>query len=79
MAGVNQAAALCAFAHNTMHSRVLRWRQQQGGRMFKATLDLAAEIAHDLNLSRELVWEIIKGKRYNTREDLEILVCKALA
>lgn len=79
MAGVNPAAGPCAFAHNTTGSRVLPWVQQQGGSMFKATLDLAAEIAHDLNLSRELVWEIIKGKRYNTREDLEILVCKALA
>lgn len=47
--------------------------------MFKATLDIAAEIAHDLNVSRELVWEIIKGKRYHSREQLEIEVCKALA
>jgi len=47
--------------------------------MFKATLELASEIAHDLNLSRELVWDIIKGKRYNSREELEILVCKSLA
>jgi hypothetical protein len=47
--------------------------------MFKATLDTAAEIARDLNLSREIVWEIIKGRRFNSREDLEILVCKALA
>lgn len=47
--------------------------------MLKATLDIASEIAHDLNVSRELVWEIIKGKRYNSREQLEIEVSKALA
>jgi len=47
--------------------------------MFKATIDVASEIAHDLNVSRDLVWEIIKGRRYNKREELEIAVCKALA
>ncbi len=47
--------------------------------MFKATLDVASEIAHDLNVSRELVWEILKGRKFNSREQMEIEVCKALA
>lgn len=47
--------------------------------MFKATIDIAAEIAHDLNVSRELVWEILKGRKFNSREHMEIEVCKALA
>jgi predicted DNA-binding protein YlxM (UPF0122 family) len=47
--------------------------------MFKATVDIASEIAHDLNVSREFVWEIIKGTRYNCVEELEIKVCKAIA
>jgi len=46
--------------------------------MLKATVDLATEIAHDLNVSRESVWEIIKGMRYNSVEELEIKVCKAI-
>lgn len=46
--------------------------------MFKATVDLASEIARDLNVSREFVWEIIKGMRYNAIEELEIKVCKAI-
>jgi hypothetical protein len=47
--------------------------------VFKATLDVAAEIAHDLNVSRELVWEILKGRKFESRERMEIEVCKALA
>ena len=47
--------------------------------MFKATVDIATEIAHDLNVTRELVWEVIKGVRYNSIEELEIKVCKAIA
>ncbi|MGA9117074.1 MAG: hypothetical protein WB626_09890 [Bacteroidota bacterium] len=47
--------------------------------MFKATLEMASEIAHDLNVSREMVWEIIKGVRFNSRDELEIRVSKALA
>ena len=50
-----------------------------GGSMFKATLDIASEIAHDLNVSRELVWEILKGRKFSSREQMEIEVCKALA
>jgi len=46
--------------------------------MIKATLLIAEEIAHDLNVRREFVWEIIKGVRYDSIEDLEILVCKAI-
>jgi hypothetical protein len=46
--------------------------------MFKATVELAAEIAHDLNVRREFVWEIIKGMRYNSVEELEIKVSKAI-
>jgi hypothetical protein len=46
--------------------------------MFKATIDIASAIAHDLNVSREFVWEIIKGTRYNSVEELEIKVCKAI-
>ena len=47
--------------------------------MLKATLDIASEIAHDLNVSRELVWEILKGRKFTSREQMEIEVCKALA
>jgi hypothetical protein len=47
--------------------------------MFKATVEIATEIAHDLNVSRELVWEIIRGKRFNSLEEIEITVCKALS
>ena len=47
--------------------------------MFKATVEIASEIAHDLNVSREMVWDIIKGVRYNSVEELEIKVCKALS
>jgi hypothetical protein len=46
--------------------------------MFKPSIEIASEIAHDLNVSRELVWEIIKGVRYDSVEELEIRVCKAL-
>ena len=46
--------------------------------MFKATLEIAEEIAHDLNVRREFVWEIIRGVRYESIEDLEIRVCKAI-
>ena len=46
--------------------------------MIKATLQIAEEIAHDLNVRREFVWEIIKGLRYESIEDLEIRVCKAI-
>jgi hypothetical protein len=53
--------------------------KRREGTMFKATIDIASEIAHDLNVSRELVWEILKGKRFNSREQMEIEVCKALA
>ena len=54
-------------------------RTQGRKTMFKATLEIATEIAHDLNLRREFVWEIIKGMRYNSVEELEIRVCKAIA
>lgn len=47
--------------------------------MFKATIEIATDIAHDLNVSREMVWEIIQGMRYNAIEELEIKVCKALS
>jgi hypothetical protein len=47
--------------------------------MLKATPDVASEIAHDLNVSRELVWEILKGRTFTSREQMEIEVCKALA
>ena len=46
--------------------------------MLRATLEIAAAIAHDLNVSRELVWEIIKGVRYSSIDELEIKVSKAL-
>lgn len=46
--------------------------------MFKATVEIAEEIAHDLNVRREFVWEIIKGMCYNSVEELEIKVCKAI-
>lgn len=46
--------------------------------MLKATIDIATSIAHDLNVSREIVWEIIKGMRYGSIEELEIKVSKAL-
>jgi hypothetical protein len=58
------------------------WEQQilieEGETMFKATVDIATEIAHDLNVSREFVWEIIQGMRYDSIEELEIKVCKAI-
>lgn len=47
--------------------------------MLKATVDIASEIARDLNVTREFVWEIIKGMRYTVIEELEIKVCKAIA
>ncbi len=50
----------------------------EGGIMFKATIEIAEEIAHDLNVRREFVWEIIKGMYYNSIEELEIKVCKAI-
>ncbi len=46
--------------------------------MFKATIDIAEEIAHDLNVRREFVWEIVKGMRYDSVEELEIKVSKAI-
>lgn len=46
--------------------------------MLRATIEIASSIAHDLNVSRELVWEIIKGMRYSSIEELEIKVSKAL-
>ena len=51
---------------------------EEGETMFKATVDIASEIAHDLNVSREFVWQIIRGMRYNSIEELEIKVCKAI-
>jgi hypothetical protein len=53
--------------------------KRTGETMFKATVEIAAEIAHDLNVSRELVWDIIRRMRYDSVEELEIAVCKALA
>jgi hypothetical protein len=53
--------------------------EELGDIMFKATVEMAAEIARDLNVSRELVWEIIRRMRYDSVEELEIAVCKALA
>ena len=50
------------------------WRET----MFQATIEIASEIAHDLNVSREFVWEIIQGTRYDSIEELEIKVCKAI-
>jgi hypothetical protein len=55
-----------------------RREQSEETAMFKATVDIASAIAHDLNVSREFVWEIIKGMRYNAIEELEIKVCKAI-
>ena len=46
--------------------------------MFKATIEIAGEIAHDLNVRREFVWRIIKGMCYNSVEELERKVCKAI-
>ena len=46
--------------------------------MIKATIEIASAIAHDMNVSREMVWEIIKGMRYASLEELEIKVSKAL-
>ncbi len=46
--------------------------------MVRATLTIAEEIAHDLNVRREFVWEIIKGMTYESVEELEITVCKAI-
>jgi hypothetical protein len=46
--------------------------------MFKASIEVATDIAHDLNVRREFVWEIIKGMTYNSIEELEIKVCKAI-
>jgi hypothetical protein len=60
-------------------SCIFREEKQTGGIMFKATVEIATEIAHDLNVSRELVWEIIKGKRFHSIEEIEITVCKALS
>ena len=51
----------------------------EGKKMFKATIDIAEELAHDLNVRREFVWEIIEGMTYNSIEELEIRVCKAIA
>jgi energy-converting hydrogenase A subunit M len=47
--------------------------------MFKATRDIASLIAHSLNLTTDEVWDIIKGRRYNSVEELEMAVCKAMA
>ena len=51
---------------------------QQEMTMLRATIEIASAIAHDLNVSREIVWEIIKGMRCSSIEELEIKVSKAL-
>lgn len=50
----------------------------QRGTMFKASPEITEEIAHDSNVRREFVWEIIQGVTYNAVEELEITVCKAI-
>jgi hypothetical protein len=52
---------------------------KRGGTMKEATYDDAIEISRKLNLNKEYVWEIIKGMKYNTLNDLAIAVHKALA
>jgi hypothetical protein len=47
--------------------------------MKEATYNDAVEISKKLNLNKESVWEIIKGMKYNTLNDLAIAVHKALA
>ncbi len=49
-----------------------------GDIMIKATIEIASAIAHDLNVSREMVWEIIRGMRFGSIEEMEIKVSKAL-
>ena len=57
---------------------MIEYNSEEGKTMFKATLEIATEIARDLNVSREFVWEIVKGMRYSSVEELEIKVCKAI-
>jgi hypothetical protein len=47
--------------------------------MFKATREIASILAREFNLCTDDVWDIIKGMKYNTVEDLEMAVCKAMA
>jgi hypothetical protein len=53
--------------------------RKSGGTMKEATFNDAVEISRKLNLNKEYVWEIIKGMKYNTLNDLAIAVHKALA
>ena len=47
--------------------------------MKEATYADAVELSRKLNLNKEDVWEIIRGMRYNTLNDLAMAVHKALA
>jgi len=43
-------------------------------KMNEATFEDAKELAQKLNLNKESVWEIIKGKRYSTPTELAMAV-----
>jgi DNA-binding XRE family transcriptional regulator len=47
--------------------------------MKEATFEDAKELAQKLNLNKESVWKIIKGKRYSTLTELAMAVQAAFA
>ena len=47
--------------------------------MNEATFEDAKELAQKLNLNKESVWKIIKGKRYSTLIELAMAVQAAFA
>jgi hypothetical protein len=47
--------------------------------MKEATFKDAMLIADALNLDTEAVWQLIKGKRYSERVELEVFVCNIIS
>lgn len=53
--------------------------QNKGEGMKVATFEDAVALAQKLNLNRELVWQIIEGRRYSTLTDLAMAIQEAFA
>ncbi len=47
--------------------------------MQEATYKDAMRIADALNLDADAVWELIKGKKYSEKAELELMVCHIIS
>jgi hypothetical protein len=52
---------------------------QGGSMMQEATIDDAKQLSVKLNLNKDLVWQIIKGKHYNNLTEMAMAIQRAFA